>query len=88
MVLFYGCAEAVSSHSGLVTATVLGIYLGNRSFAYKDHIMRFEQTLTLFALSVLFIWLSSQVPLELLREAAGPGSSAWVSGEGWASGEP
>ena len=70
--LFYGISEWLLPHSGLVTATTAGIFIGNKKFAFQEQIFQFKKQITLFALSILFILLSSNVPVRatagILRE--------------------
>jgi len=70
--LFYGISEWIAPHSGLVTATVAGIFIGNQKFPFQEQIFHFKKQVTLFALSVLFILLASKIPVEaipnILRE--------------------
>lgn len=71
--LSFGLAEAFLSHAGLFAATVAGIYLGNQQFASRDDVFHFDKQLTLFSLSILFVLLSSNVPISALRDH-------WVEG--------
>jgi NhaP-type Na+/H+ or K+/H+ antiporter len=61
--LFFGVAEWLVEGSGLVCSTVAGILIGNRRFAFKDQILHFKLQITLFALSILFVLLASNLPL-------------------------
>jgi NhaP-type Na+/H+ or K+/H+ antiporter len=65
--LFFGIAEWMFPESGLVCATVAGILIGNRRFAFKDQILHFKLQITLFALSILFILIASNLPLRETR---------------------
>ncbi|OVE77940.1 hypothetical protein BVX98_01695 [bacterium F11] len=65
---FYGLSEILLPHSGLVVATVAGIYLGNQSFSSKDQVFHFATQITLFALSILFILISSHIPVSSLHK--------------------
>lgn len=71
--LFYALAERILPESGLVVATVAGIFLGNKKFALQEQILHFKKQLTLLALSGLFILLSSNVPIGKIK-------SVWVEG--------
>lgn len=73
--LFYALAEWWLPESGLVVATVAGIYLGNKKFALQDQIFHFKKQLTLLALSALFILLSSNVPVGQIQSIWGQGTA-------------
>ena len=74
--LFFGICEFILTHSGLVAATVAGIYVGNQKFTFQEQIFRFKNQITLFVLSVLFILLSSNIPVSATRQIAVEG--AWL----------
>ena len=61
--LFFGLAEWILPESGLVTVTVAGIFIGNQKFPFQEQVFNFKKQVTLFALSVLFILLASNIPL-------------------------
>lgn len=63
VLFFFGVSDVILSETGLVVATVAGIYVGNSAFPGKEEILRFGRQLTLFSLSVLFILLSSGIPV-------------------------
>lgn len=69
----FGLSEWVLDESGFVAVTVAGIFIGNAKFPFKKEIFRFKEQVTLFALSVLFILISSNVPLGSLHEVWKPG---------------
>ena len=73
VLLFYGISEWLMPHSGLVAATTAGLIAGNRKFAFKDQIFHFESQVTLFALSALFILLSSNIPARATQRIMGEG---------------
>lgn len=66
VLLSYGFSEFILSESGLVTVTVAGIYFGQAKVPLKDQIDHFKDQVVLFALSILFVLLASNVPV---REA-------------------
>jgi NhaP-type Na+/H+ or K+/H+ antiporter len=61
-IAFYGVAEQVASESGIMAATVAGLFVGAGDPPYLDEIKRFKGQLTTFIVSVLFILLAAQVP--------------------------
>ena len=72
VLFFFGVSDVILSETGLVVATVAGIYVGNSAFPAKEEILRFGRQLTLFSLSVLFILLSSGIPVTDLALWAKP----------------
>jgi NhaP-type Na+/H+ or K+/H+ antiporter len=62
-VAFYGISEQVAHESGIMAATVGGLFVGAGGLPYLDEIKRFKGQLTTFIVSVLFILLAAQVPL-------------------------
>ncbi|MBP9865240.1 MAG: sodium:proton antiporter, partial [Candidatus Omnitrophica bacterium] len=74
VLLFFGLSEMILPESGLVSATVAGLYFGNQKFPQKEEISRFKQQITLFALSGLFILLSANVPVGKIKTVYFEGS--------------
>lgn len=72
----FGASELLIPHSGLVAATTTGIYFGNRKYALKDQILHFKRQITLVALAVLFILLSSNVSFRFVRTIMWEGT--WI----------
>lgn len=72
VLFFFGVSDIVLSETGLVVATVAGIYVGNSVFPAKEEILRFGRQLTLFSLSILFVLLSSGIPVDALIHFAKP----------------
>lgn len=72
---FFGLSESILSESGMVTVTVAGIILGNMKLANIETILRFKKQLTLIALSVIFILLSAQIPLNKIFDIAPEGTT-------------
>jgi hypothetical protein len=62
-VAFFGISEQVAHESGIMAATVAGLFVGAGDPPYLDEIKRFKGQLTTFIVSVLFILLAAQVPL-------------------------
>lgn len=62
-IAFYGIAEQVAHESGIMAATVAGLFVGSGDPPYLAEIKRFKGQLTTFIVSILFILLAAQVPL-------------------------
>jgi hypothetical protein len=60
---FYGIAEQVAPESGIMAATVAGLFVGAGDPPYLDEIKRFKGQLTTFIVSILFILLAAKLPL-------------------------
>jgi len=63
VLLSYGFSEFVLSESGLVTVTAAGIYFGQAKVPLKEQIDHFKDQVVLFALSILFVLLASNIPV-------------------------
>lgn len=64
VLFFFGISNLMLPETGLVVATLAGIFAGNASFPSKEEILGFARQLTHFALSVLFILLAANIPIE------------------------
>ena len=63
-------SDALQTESGLLTVTVLGIYLGNRPKLHLEHVAEFKEHLQVLFVGALFIVLGGRVaPRELLDVA-------------------
>lgn len=60
--------------SGLVTVTVMGIYLANQKSISIEHIVEFKENLGVFLISSLFIVLGSRLDLTVLGEVGWKGA--------------
>ena len=64
----FGLSNWMMHESGLVTVTVLGIYLANQKEISIEHIIEFKENLGVFLISTLFIVLGSRLDLTVLGE--------------------
>lgn len=80
VVLVFAASNWLQAESGLVTVTVFGLALANQSAAPVKHVIEFKENLRTLLISVLFIVLSSRVPIgwEQLRDV-GWGGLAFVA---------
>jgi CPA1 family monovalent cation:H+ antiporter len=60
--------------SGLVTVTVMGIYLANQKHISIEHVVEFKENLGVFLISCLFIILGSRLDLIVLGEVGWRGA--------------
>ena len=60
--------------SGLVTVTVMGIYLANQSRISIEHVVEFKENLGVFLISCLFIVLGSRLDLNVLWQVGWRGT--------------
>ncbi len=72
-VAFYGVAEQIAPESGIMSATVAGLFVGAGDPPYLNEIKRFKGQLTIFIVSMLFILLAAKLPLAGLKQLAEPG---------------
>ena len=64
----FAISNFVIEESGLVTVTVLGIYLANKKAVSLDHIVQFKENLGVILISCLFIVLGSRLDLASLAD--------------------
>lgn len=57
-------SNALQSESGLLTVTVLGVYLGNRPQLHLEHVVHFKENLQVLFVGVLFVILAGRVSPE------------------------
>ena len=70
----FGLSNWMMHESGLVTVTVLGIYLANQKEISIEHIIEFKENLGVFLISALFIVLGSRLDLTVLGEVGWRGA--------------
>jgi NhaP-type Na+/H+ or K+/H+ antiporter len=63
-------SDAVQSESGLLTVTVLGIYLGNRPALHLEHVAEFKEHLQILFVGALFVVLAGRVTPDQLAQVA------------------
>lgn len=67
LVLFI-VSESLQKGSGLMTATLLGLILGNTEVKIMKDLRRFEETIAIFMVSTIFILLASTLEIQVWRE--------------------
>lgn len=65
-------ANEVQEESGLLTVTVLGMYLARRESASIRHVLEFSESLRTLLISTLFILLAARIEPDALREVLLP----------------
>jgi NhaP-type Na+/H+ or K+/H+ antiporter len=63
-------SDALQPESGLLTVTVLGIFLGNRPALHLEHVAEFKEHLQILFVGALFVVLAGRVTPEQLRQVA------------------
>ncbi|MEN0110913.1 MAG: cation:proton antiporter [Planctomycetota bacterium] len=63
VILVFAVSNRLQPESGLVTVTVLGLWLANQSRASVKHVVEFKENLRVLLISILFIILSSRVQI-------------------------
>lgn len=66
VLLLFSVSNHIEHESGLLTVTVLGVALANWPKFPRDHILEFNESLTLLLVSMLFIVLAARVDLNML----------------------
>ena len=70
----FGLSNYLMHESGLVTVTVMGIYLANQKQISIEHVVEFKENLGVFLISCLFIVLGSRLDLTVLGEVGWRGA--------------
>lgn len=70
----FGLSNWLMHESGLVTVTVMGIYLANQKQISIEHVVEFKENLGVFLISCLFIVLGSRLDLAVLGEVGWRGA--------------
>lgn len=66
VLLLFSVSNHIQHESGLLTVTVMGVALANWKGFARDHILEFNESLTVLLISVLFIVLAARVELASL----------------------
>lgn len=64
----FAAADAIRMESGLVAVTVMGIALASQKRVEVHHVLRFNETLRIVFISVLFVVLAARIEPETLRQ--------------------
>ena len=70
----FGLSNYLMHESGLVTVTVMGIYLANQKEISIEQVVEFKENLGVFLISCLFIVLGSRLDLNVLGEVGWRGA--------------
>ena len=72
VVATFVAANEIQEESGLLTVTVLGMYLARRETSTVRHVLEFSESLRTLLISVLFILLAARIEADQLREVLLP----------------
>jgi NhaP-type Na+/H+ or K+/H+ antiporter len=72
VVATFVAANEVQEESGLLTVTVLGMYLARRETSTVRHVLEFSESLRTLLISVLFILLAARIEADALRDVLLP----------------
>ena len=64
--IFFAVSNTLASESGLLTTTLMGIYLANKRVPKLEELATFKEDLTIISISVLFIVLAANIELDAL----------------------
>ena len=64
--IFFAVSNTLASESGLLTTTLMGIYLANQRVPKLEELATFKENLTILSISVLFIVLAANIELDAL----------------------
>lgn len=71
----FAVSNMLMHETGLVTVTLLGIYLANQKQISIEHVMEFKEHLSVFLISCLFIILGSRLDLAIMGEVGWRGAA-------------
>ena len=71
----FAISNILMHESGLVTVTILGIYLANQKQVSLEHVIEFKEHLGVFLISCLFIILGSRLDLTIMGEVGWRGTA-------------
>ena len=77
--IFFAVSNTLASESGLLTTTIMGIYLANRRVPKLEALATFKEELTILSISVLFIVLAANIELNALLDVLSWRSLALVA---------
>nr|WP_246297696.1 cation:proton antiporter [Janibacter cremeus] len=63
-------SNAIASESGLLTVTILGVYLANRPNLHLEHVAQFQEHLQVLFVGILFIVLAGRVAPDAVLQVA------------------
>ena len=66
VVFVYMISEQIQHESGLLSATIMGIWLANMKNVWIDEIISFEESISILLISILFILLASRLNLDMI----------------------
>jgi NhaP-type Na+/H+ or K+/H+ antiporter len=72
VVATFVAANEVQEESGLLTVTVLGMYLARRDTSTVRHVLEFSESLRTLLISALFILLAARIEADALRDVVLP----------------
>lgn len=61
-------AESIQHESGLLTVTIMGVWLANTKGVHVDEILHFKEDLSILLISTLFILLASRVDISVIPQ--------------------
>jgi NhaP-type Na+/H+ or K+/H+ antiporter len=64
----FALSNSIMSESGLLTVTIMGIWMANQNKVSIRHLVEFKENLRVLLLSVLFVLLAARLDLGLIRE--------------------
>ncbi len=68
ILVLYIASELLQKGSGLMTATIMGLIVGNTDVRITKELRRFEESLAIFAVSTIFIILASTLDIDVWKE--------------------
>jgi NhaP-type Na+/H+ or K+/H+ antiporter len=67
ILIIYIISTIIQNGSGLLAVTILGIYLGNSDINIVKDLRKFKESISLLALSIVFVVLSANIEFEMLK---------------------
>jgi NhaP-type Na+/H+ or K+/H+ antiporter/Trk K+ transport system NAD-binding subunit len=75
----YGIADSIQSESGIMAAVAMGLAVQREAVPEERRLRRFKEQLTVLGISLLFILLAANLPLQVLRAEGVRGSLTVVA---------
>lgn len=72
VLLAFGLSDAFAPESGLLTVTIMGIWLANAKLAKAEEVLHFKEELVVILLSTIFVALAANISPEALKAVFQP----------------
>lgn len=67
VIVSFAVSNAIQDESGLLTATVMGVFLANQKWVLVHHVIEFKENLRVLLLSLLFVLLAARLDFDYIN---------------------